>query len=35
MENFESIQSFKKQGTNISQIKWVDYAKDKVQEKMD
>ena len=28
MGNSESIQSFKKYGTNLSQTKWNDYAKD-------
>ena len=28
MDNLENIQSFKKYGTNLSQMKWVDYAKE-------
>ena len=35
MDNLENIQSFKKHGTNISQMKWVDYAKGSVNGKMD
>ena len=34
MDNLENIQSFKKHGTNFSQMKCVDYAKDQVQEKI-
>ena len=35
MDNLESIHSSKKHGTNLSNMKWVDYAKGSVKEKMD
>ena len=33
MDNLKNIQSFKKHGTNISQTKYVDYAKESEKEK--
>ena len=34
-ENLENIQGFKKHGTNISRMKWADYAKGSVKGKME
>ena len=34
MVNWENIQDFKKHETNLSQMKWEDYAKEREQELM-
>ena len=35
MDNLENIQSFRENGTNIPQMKWLDYAKGSVKGNFD